>query len=146
MNVLLSIKPKYVDEIIKGKKKYEFRKSVFKYIEESDRVFIYSSSPVKKIVGSFSVGQIVEENPKKIWERFKDGAGITREDFYKYFKNRRRGFAISIENLKIFKEPLDPLTIKQDFFPPQSFYYIKEDFFHKILENNSEDMYESTEL
>ena len=30
MNVLLSIKPKYANQIINGNKKYEFRKSVFK--------------------------------------------------------------------------------------------------------------------
>ena len=30
MNVLLSIKPKYVDEILAGKKIFEFRKSIFK--------------------------------------------------------------------------------------------------------------------
>jgi type I restriction enzyme S subunit len=30
MDVLLSIKPKYVDAILKGEKKYEFRKIIFK--------------------------------------------------------------------------------------------------------------------
>ena len=30
MNVLLSVKPKYANEIISCRKKYEFRKSIFK--------------------------------------------------------------------------------------------------------------------
>ncbi|HZY24261.1 MAG TPA: hypothetical protein VFE71_00425 [Bacteroidales bacterium] len=143
MNVLLSIKPEYVKEIKKGEKKYEFRKSVFRVIETFERVFIYSSSPVKKIVGSFSTGQIVEEHPIKLWEQFHDVAGITKEDFFKYFEKREKGFAISIENLEFFKKPVNPLKIKPDFFPPQSFCYITEEFIDKILKNNLEDMYES---
>lgn len=143
MNVLLSIKPEYVKEIKKGAKKYEFRKSFFRDIDNFERVFIYSSSPVKKIIGSFSPGQIVEEHPIKLWEQFHDVAGITKENFFKYFENREKGFAISIENLEIFKKPVDPLKIKQDFFPPQAFCYVKEEFVDKILKNNSVDMYES---
>jgi len=49
MNVLLSVKPKYAEEIISGRKKYEFRKSIFKR-EDIKKMYIYSSSPVKKII------------------------------------------------------------------------------------------------
>jgi len=30
MNVLLSIKPKYVEEMVRGRKRYEFRRCVFR--------------------------------------------------------------------------------------------------------------------
>jgi hypothetical protein len=53
--VLLSIKPKYVKSIIEGDKRYEFRKTIFKN-REINRIYIYSSSPVKKIVGTFEIG------------------------------------------------------------------------------------------
>ncbi len=43
MNVLLSIRPKYVEEIIKGNKRYEFRKSIFK--KNVEEVWIYATSP-----------------------------------------------------------------------------------------------------
>jgi len=46
MNVLLSIRPKYVEEIIKGNKRYEFRKSIFK--KNVEEVWIYATSPTKK--------------------------------------------------------------------------------------------------
>jgi type I restriction enzyme S subunit len=48
MNVLLSIRPKYVEEIIKGNKRYEFRKSIFK--KKVDEVWIYATSPTKKLL------------------------------------------------------------------------------------------------
>ncbi len=46
MDVLLSVKPKYANEIIAGRKKYEVRKSIFKR-ENIEKMYIYSSSPVK---------------------------------------------------------------------------------------------------
>lgn len=133
MNVLLSIKPKYVEEIKKETKRYEFRKSVFKSLEDSDRVFIYSSSPVKKIVGCFKVGKIFEEHPTVLWQELKDFAGIDEEDFFKYFKNKEKGFAVSIEELNIFKKPVDPKEIKEDFRPPQTFSYIDESIVNKVI-------------
>ena len=48
-DVLLSIKPKYVREILDGTKQYEFRKQIFRD-RSRETVFIYSSSPEKKIV------------------------------------------------------------------------------------------------
>jgi len=148
MNVLLSIKPKYVEEIKKQTKKYEFRKSTFRKLGNSEKVYIYSSSPVKKIVGSFKIGEIVEGSPKVLWQQFKDVAGINKDDFFKYFKNKETGFAINIENLEIFEEPIDPFELGE-FTAPQSYYYLKRELFEKILECKSkynediEDIYES---
>jgi len=53
MNAILSIKPQYANAILKKEKTVEFRKKVFK--NEVDRVYIYSSSPVKRIVGYFTI-------------------------------------------------------------------------------------------
>ena len=64
MDVLLSIKPKYVKSIIEGEKRYEFRKTIFKN-REINRIYIYSSSPVKKIVASFVIGTILEDHPSR---------------------------------------------------------------------------------
>ena len=44
--MLLSIKPEYVNKIISGKKKYEFRK--FHCREGIDTIVIYATAPMKK--------------------------------------------------------------------------------------------------
>ena len=46
MNVLMSIKPKYVEKIISKEKTYELRRNIFK--REVSNVLIYSTSPEKK--------------------------------------------------------------------------------------------------
>jgi predicted transcriptional regulator len=125
MNVLLSVKPKYAELIMKGSKKYEFRKVVFnnKYIEY---VYIYSSSPVKKIVGIFRIGTIIEDRPLSLWDQLKGYSGMEEDEFFDYFENRKIGFAIEIKDVKRFEDPLDPKDLIPRFVPPQSFCYIKE--------------------
>ena len=51
MELLLSIRPEFVEKIISHEKKYEFRKRIFR--KNVDKIFIYSSSPEKKIIGYF---------------------------------------------------------------------------------------------
>ncbi|MFX1365915.1 MAG: hypothetical protein ACFFCE_19355 [Promethearchaeota archaeon] len=128
MNVLLSVKPKYVDEIKRGKKKYEFRKTLGnkKYFEKINKIFIYSSSPVKKIVASFVFNIVIEDHPKILWEKCKDLSGIEESEFFKYFDKKEKGLAIKISDLKFFKEPIDPKSIFPEFYPPQSFRYIED--------------------
>jgi len=126
MEVLLSIKPRYVEEIIKGNKKYEFRKKVFKRKKSVDGIYIYSSSPVKKIVGYFTFESIIEDHPRTLWENFKEFSGIGEFEFFEYFKERDTGFAIEISQLELFDEPLDPKLLIPNFVAPQSFRYIKE--------------------
>ncbi len=126
MNVLLSIKPKYVEEIFKGNKKYEFRKSVFRFKGELNLVYIYSTYPMKKIVGTFTIETIIEDHPKILWEKFKDFSGINEDEFFIYFGDAEKGFAIEIGKIEVFQNPADPRTLIPDFVPPQSFCYMNE--------------------
>lgn len=127
MNVLLSVKPKYAEEILSGRKKYEFRRSVFKK-QDIERVYIYSSSPVSKIVASFEIEQILNGSPENIWKLCHKYAGISKNDFFAYFKNSAVAYAIEIGNVDNFLNPIDPHHIIEDFKPPQSFYYVPLSF------------------
>lgn len=127
MNVLLSVKPKYVEKIIEGTKKYEFRKLIFKTPDKSEKVYIYSSSPIKKIVGSFCVEDIIQDKPKNLWDLCGNYAGINEKDFFEYFKNKETGFAILMRNLEVFDEPIDPYENIENFRAPQSYSYIEND-------------------
>lgn len=129
MNVLLSIKPKYVEEILEGNKKYEFRKSIFKQKENIEWVYIYSTSPQKLIVGAFTIERIIEDHPRSLWKKFKEFSGVSEEAFFDYFGSSIRGFAIKIDELEIFEHPIDPREFIPDFTPPQFFCYIDDSIF-----------------
>jgi predicted transcriptional regulator len=126
MNVLLSIKPKYANQIVKGNKKYEFRKSIFKK-RDLEMVYIYSSSPVKRIVGAFAIKNIIEKHPRLLWIEYKDFSGIDENDFFSYFRGKEKGFAIEIGDVEVF-DPIDPKEYIPNFVPPQSFCYTNKDW------------------
>jgi predicted transcriptional regulator len=121
--VLLSIKPKYVRAILDGTKQYEFRKQIFRD-RSRETVFIYSSSPEKKIVASFRIGEIVEGHPGYLWEEFRDVSGLSEPEFFEYFTGKENGYAIRIDELEQFAEPMDPYMMFERFVPPQSFCYV----------------------
>lgn len=127
MDVLLSIKPKFAESILSGRKKYEFRKKAFSQ-KNIGRVYIYSTAPIKKIVGAFRINSIIEDKPSSLWHRLKDNAGIFEKEFFDYFKNREVGFAFEIVDVEKFENPVDPKIIFPNFVPPQSFCYIKFSF------------------
>lgn len=134
MNVLLSIKPKYAEAILNGNKLYEFRKVIFKK-KNIEKVFIYSSSPVKKIVGQFQIGEVIEDHPNSLWNNFKEFSGLNEKEFYSYFNGNKKGFAIKIKQPKWFVTPFSPKDQYPNFIPPQSFYYLEKSLIPEELKN-----------
>lgn len=131
MRVLLSIKPKFADRIMAGSKKYEFRKVIFRH-PSIHEIVIYSSSPVKMIVGTCTIQSVVEHHPLALWEHCKEAAGIGEDDFFSYFEGRNRGYAIEIGETVAFERPVDPKVCDPEFVPPQSFQYVDDAFYSKI--------------
>ncbi len=123
MNVLLSIRPKYAEAIIKGRKSFEFRKSIFKY-HPVEMVYLYATKPVSKVVGSFRVGNIICREPKVLWEELGRFSGVSSAEFFGYFKDNDIGFAIEIKDLEVFRRPVNPSLFIEGFTPPRSFKYI----------------------
>ncbi len=125
MKVLLSIKPEFVKEIFSGKKKYEYRKSIF--TRDVDKVIVYSTKPVGMIVGEFSIEKILVEAPSVLWEKTQKDSGISKKFFDDYFEGRGQGYALKISSPTLYDKPRNPLDVIKSFVAPQSFKYIEED-------------------
>ena len=121
MNILLSIKPIYAEKIFNGEKKYEFRKRLPN--KNIDKVYLYVSSPVKKIIGFFETDKILIKNVLELWNETKNVAGIDYQTYSNYFKNYEVGMALHIKKYTLFSEPIDPYKKFKEFNPPQSFSY-----------------------
>jgi type I restriction enzyme S subunit len=122
MNVLLSIKPQYVDRILSGEKKFEFRRRIFRRQVES--AYVYCNSHVKRIVGAFTVGKILSGTQEQIWDMCGREGGIEKEAFFRYFSGAPKAYAIEIVNFYEFDEAVIPELLVEKFYPPQSFYYV----------------------
>lgn len=135
MNVILSIKPEYVEKIFSGEKRYEYRKSLFK--QNVDIVYIYASRPVSKIVGEFKIKAIISDNPTKVWKSTKKYAGITKSFFDKYYKGKEIAIAYAISDVKRYLIPVSDGNLPKNFKAPQSFVYtsmiMKEEVIDKSL-------------
>jgi predicted transcriptional regulator len=122
MRVLLSIKPEFAFKIFEGKKKYEFRKAIFKR-EGITKVIVYASAPISKVIGEFEIAEIIYDELERLWQETNHFAGIDEDYFYQYFAERESGYAIKIQKAKLYE---DKLCIRQHFglTPPQSFAYV----------------------
>ncbi|MDR2739968.1 MAG: hypothetical protein LBB68_09100 [Treponema sp.] len=105
-----------------GKKKYEYRRSIFK--KPVNRVYLYLSSPERKIVGYFRYQGYIEDTIREIWEATKKESAATEAAYLDYFKSTNKAFAIPIDEFINFADPVDPWKTP-GFLPPQSFRYVK---------------------
>jgi predicted transcriptional regulator len=130
--ILLSIKPRFVEMIFDGSKSVELRRVKPKYIGKGSLVLIYSSSPVKSIVGVFSVDFVVQDCVDRLWEMVKNKSGLTFREYNRYFDGAKIGSGIFINERWKLPNPvsLDSMREKDDSFnPPQNFMYAKENVF-----------------
>jgi len=127
MNLILSIKPVYVNKIFQHVKGFEYRKSIFRR-DNINLVYIYATAPTKKIVGSFKIGKIINDSVNKLWKLTREQSGLSYDDFFRYFNGHKTGYAIEIRELKEFKTPVNPKDIIENFVAPQSFCYIDIEF------------------
>lgn len=120
--ILLSIKPKFVKEILAGNKVFEFRKQI--PVRKVDRMIIYSSYPVCAVVGEAGISKILSDTPTNIWSATKNYSGIDDGFFFEYFREKSIAYAYKLKNVKKYASPkkLDEFGLK---CAPQSFVYIK---------------------
>ncbi|ADD03327.1 protein of unknown function DUF437 [Thermoanaerobacter italicus Ab9] len=121
--ILLSIKPEYVDRIFEGTKRFEFRKVRYKR-NDVDKIIIYSTSPIMKIVGEAEIVEIIEDTPSAVWEQTKEYAGIDKEFVDEYYKNKEKAVAYKLGKIKKYLKPLQLKDLGIN-APPQSFRYVE---------------------
>jgi predicted transcriptional regulator len=121
--ILLSVKPKFANLIVDGSKLVELRRTV--PAQTVGTIAIYSSSPVQAIVALADVKETIEASPTKLWAIAKDnGGGLTRAELMDYFHSKRTGFAIMLQNVRVYEKPVLPTKIFKPFSAPQSFRYL----------------------
>lgn len=121
--ILLSVKPKFANLIVDGSKLVELRRTV--PAKTVGTIAIYSSSPVQAIVALADVKETIEASPTKLWAIAKDnGGGLTRAELMDYFDSKKTGFAIMLQNVRVYSKPVHPTRVFKTFSAPQSFRYL----------------------
>jgi predicted transcriptional regulator len=101
VRVLLSIKPEYATKIFDGEKQVEYRR---RPIRNADKVIVYVTKPVGKVLGEFEVDDILCAAPEDLWERTSHRGGISKQAYFEYFKDTHQAFALEIKNVKRYEQ------------------------------------------
>lgn len=135
--LIISLKPRYADLVFEGLKKVELRRRIASQTSNRD-VFIYVSSPVRKLRGGFRVGQVWEGSPEAVWRVVSELSTLEKREFDAYFRGQAVAYALEVTNVW---EYLDPASLSwlrnrfDDFVVPQSWRYAKteeEEVFGKM--------------
>jgi predicted transcriptional regulator len=132
--VLLPIKPEYARPIMDGRKRVEFRKTVFS--QTPTHVVVYASSPMKKVLGYFEVDEVDVDAVDALWARYAAVGGIAEDVFRAYYAGRQSGVALGVERVVALTVPMPLQALGVANGPPQSFMYLH----HSVLETVDESL------
>ncbi len=124
-DILMSIKPPYVDMIVSGSKTVEIRKRAVR-VPAGARIWIYATSPRRQVVASARLEEVVLDTADEIWRTFGDRAGIDRLDFNAYVGDSRLVAALSLTDVTALAAPLCPRSETPAFRPPQSYSFLRD--------------------
>lgn len=120
--VLMSIRPQYARAILAGAKRAEFR-TRFAAAAPAD-VVVYATSPVRAVVGRFTVERVDRASPERLWEIHGRHGGIEKDDYEAYFAGRiGHACALVVADPRPYRAPF-PLAALGLARPPQSWMYL----------------------
>ena len=121
--VLLSVKPRFAEQILDGTKKVEFRRSWA--IEPVGLAVVYSSSPVQRLAGIVGIEGSVVASPASVWTKCRArGPGLERKELMEYFAGKDQAYGILLGSLALPEKPIRPKSLFKGFRPPQSYRYL----------------------
>lgn len=126
---MISIKPKYMELILNGKKSIELRKCRPTVDFNQDTLIVlYCTSPIKAVVGFCVLKELLEDSPQSFWSKFSDSVGIAKNDFFEYYLNTDRVIGLKLDRIYQLNQPLPLDLIKEElpeFSPPQTYKYFR---------------------
>ncbi|MCW5940059.1 MAG: ASCH domain-containing protein [Fimbriimonadaceae bacterium] len=128
---LISIHPRYVDAILSGEKRVEFRKVPFR--RPVDRLIVYATAPVSAIVAIIEVGDMVHDTPSNLWELYADIGAIHEDDFWAYYQGRSLALAVEIADVRRLPRAVELVDVLPEARPPQSFRYVSYEAIRPLL-------------
>ena len=140
-DVVLSIKPTYSEKIFEGVKTVELRRRFPLSIMQGSIAYIYSTSPVRALVGAAEIIDVERLPIGALWLRHGKSASIRKPDFDSYFDGIAEGYALKIAKARPFSRPLNLGELRErfGFKAPQSFLYITPDL-QRALQNEHSDL------
>ena len=124
--LVLSVQPRFAEAIVDGLKTIEVRRRR-PNVQPGTLGFVYSSSPIQAVVGSFRVDKIFSGTPEELWLVAQREAYLSRQDFEGYFAGVDIGHGIVVSCGQRLAKPIELSHLRDiwpGFTPPRSFGYL----------------------
>ena len=133
VDILVSIHPQYAERILEGEKTIELRRRFPDLDGFKGRLLIYSTTPVKSVIGYAEIEKVHYLPVEDLWAAFKDDAKIQETDFWNYFRGLTHGYGVQLKNPIKFSKPLSIDYLKKNYgmIAPQSYRYLNQK--HEVL-------------
>ena len=133
-STLISLKPRFADGILAGRKTVELRKRRAR-IEPGTRVIIYATSPRCAVLGDARVTFREQLPVEEIWNRYGARTAVVRREFSDYYGDADEGVAFGLEDARQYAHAVSLEMLRREnpkFRPPQS-YMRTPDYVERLL-------------
>lgn len=122
-NILISVHPRHVDNMVTGRKTVELRRRPLK-LSSGCRVWIYCTLPRGSVEAVGIVAKVVAASPSAIWRDFGTQCGISKAEFDAYYDGASTAYVIVFASIKKLPSAFALSEIRRHlerFQPPQFF-------------------------
>ncbi|UXN26572.1 ASCH domain-containing protein [Curtobacterium flaccumfaciens] len=123
--VLLSVRPQYAHALLAGTKTAEVRRR-FPDLDAGTILFVYSSSPERKVIGTLRLKAVHQLHPTTVWQRFKRMIGIDQAYLDDYLRGASNAAIVEVDEPQQWSETvtLQQLRDHLGLEPAQSYRYL----------------------
>jgi len=125
-DILISIKPKYVEEILSGKKTVELRRRAPR-VPVGTRMWVYSTLPDAHVRMVATVEKLEEWSPSTIWKKNSSKMALSKSEYNGYVDGRSKVCALHLSKVMPLSTPLSLQKLRdksQKVHPPQFFKFL----------------------
>ncbi len=127
---LMSIRPQFAFQILRGEKKFELRRWIGVPVAPGSVVVIYASGSVKALVGEFLVGRVIEGSAEEVWKQvmMHPSPGIDKDD-WPYIRGAKRAIALEVESVLVYPRQVTLQELRRiipGWQPPISYKVLRE--------------------
>ncbi len=118
--MLLPIYPEHAENILNGIKWFEYRK--VRCRTDTKKIILYATAPVMRILGEVEILDVIIDAPHRVWELTSDGAGISRQNYNRYFLGHEKAVAYKLGAVCRYDTPLKPIDLGINYTPQAAVY------------------------
>lgn len=127
-HILISLQPRHARNIFDGLKHVEFRRRNM-HVSPGTTVWIYVKLPIGAITGRAVISCINTSSPSALWKKYGAVSGLSKSEFFSYFKGVKDGVALELADTKELRKPIHLPALRDTlggFHPPQFFTRLPE--------------------